>query len=395
MGDLIYFEMKRIYKKRSTIVILTVMFIAMLFFIYMRYIDNPPSQNAIIGTGKVEETLINQVMDARKDLIHDERHYTNGKIESRYYIEYYEKYRDIDSLLSTTLSKGFYTDDSVVENSEYISTEAFYRRWIEKQHEILKTDYSYGNYSDSEIRFFMDKIQKLETPFVYNGNNGWKLAMHLIPWLGLIIGSLNCLIIAPIVSYDYQNKVDSLILSSQYGRNKSAWCKNSVVLLVTTINTVIVYGVFTGIMVSLYGIRGYKDSTAVWLESTPYNLTNIEAYLYLLLLALLGILALAQISLMISILNKWVYISMAISFGIAIFPKFIQHSRESRLLNYCVDLLPANLMDGYSSIASYKCYSIFGILLLQGTVKIIVSVLLIIIVMMLNRYIYTRRIVKG
>lgn len=394
MTDLIYFEMKRIYKKRSTWVILGVMLIGMIFLVQMFYRDHLPSQSRVIGTGSIDETVLNQVIDAKKSLVNEESHYANGKIEDIFYIEFYDKYREVDNLLSSVLSEGFYTEDHVVEKADQITTEGFYERWVEKQREILETDYSYGNYSESEIQFFMNKIKKTDMPFIYSGNNGWEVAIHLIPILGLIIGCLNCLMIAPIVSYDYQNKVDLLILSSKYGRKKSARAKNRVVLWVTMVNSLIFYGIFTLVMGILYGIRGYKDSTVVWLLSTPYNLINLEAYVYVLAIALLGILVLAQMSLLVSMFNKWVYTSMAISFAIAIFPKFIQHSRDSRLLNDLVDLLPIHLMDGYSSIGAYKSYDIFGVILLQGTVKIIISVVLISVLMMINRYVYTRRTLK-
>ena len=120
-----------------------------------------------------------------------------------------------------------YTGGWKWEDLSKIPTEGgirFYEKRNENIRGLLNAEYSYGNYSEKEREYWLNKNEAVRVPFKWGSKDPWNVI-----WMG--IRSLFfqllvlCVCIVPVFSDEWHLKTDALVLSTRYGRTKLASAK--------------------------------------------------------------------------------------------------------------------------------------------------------------------------
>lgn len=202
---------------------------------------------------------------------------------------------------------------------DYLYSEnEFYKKYRESASDLIKANNdSKGiqKYTDSQMEFIDEKIDKIETPFkvdYYSGLDRFIQSYGKYYWLCLISVGFA---LSSIFSKDSNNGIDELTLSSELGRNKNM---NSRVIAGNIFSTVI-YLIFVGVNLIEHGLitslKGWGQSAQIYWHTCIYNISLGNGILIMLGLGLLGILVIANLVMMISINIKYSKLSTLISIG--------------------------------------------------------------------------------
>lgn len=215
-----------------------------------------------------------------------------------------------------------------------ISTEngiGFYDRRMEKIETLLNAEYSYGNYTEAEKQYWLEKAGAVSTPFQWGGKDVWNIiwtGIGLLFYQFLVVG----LCIAPVFAGECQNRTDGLIS--------------------------------VGINVVLLGTEGGNLPIQLWDTLYPYEWTVAQACFVNLCVMILIALLLTAFSLMLSAISKSAVIVLAVDVLLFFGTAFLPYSRSSGLWNKIVRLAPLNCCTLKNVLKSYNDYP-FGNLIIS------------------------------
>lgn len=267
------------------------------------------------------------------------------------------------------------------EDLNDISTDhgiGFYERRMEKIKTLLNADYSYGNYTESEKEYWLQKAEAIKTPFTWGSKNTWDMIWSSI---GLLFYQFFVISIclAPVFAGEYQNRTDALILSAKHGKTKLIYAKITASFIFTSIEMALCSIVSIGINVCMLGVDGWNLPVQLWNTIIPYQLTVIEACALNLLVMFLISFSLTAVSLMLSALFKSQLIALAVDMLLYYCTAFMPFSKTSGLWNHIKYLLPINSVELKNVLKTYNGYQ-FGIVIISYLWMIIIVYVLITII---------------
>lgn len=232
----------------------------------------------------------------------------------------------------------------------------FYERRIEKIYNLLNSEYSFGNYTQTEKDYWLQKAKSVNTPFKWGSKNTWDKIWDSIGILFYLLFVI-CICIAPVFAGEYQNRTDALLLATKHGKNKLISAKIMASFIFTFIYVALCSAVSIGINVSLLGIDGWNLPIQLWNTIIPYQYTAIEICGINLLIIFLTAFLLTAISLLLSSANGNPIIVLAVDVILFFGTIFIPFSKTSRLWNRILYLFPiysVNLKDVLKTYNSYQ-----------------------------------------
>lgn len=262
-----------------------------------------------------------------------------------------------------------------------ISTEngiSFYERRIKKIENLLNADYTYGNYTDTEKNYWLQKIKSIHTPFTWGSRTTWTIILNSVSFL-----FFQCFVIAiclaPVFAGEFQNRTDSLLLSAKYGKNKLIYAK-IIASLAFTLFYISLCSILTiGINVMILGINGWNLPIQLWNTIIPYHLNAAEtcglSFLIIFLIAFL----LTAITLMFSTVCKSQMVTLAIDILLFLGTVFIPFSKTSSLWNHILYLCPMHIIDLTNVLKFFISYQ-FGSVVISHLIMIFIVYFIIMIV---------------
>ncbi|MFZ2540058.1 MAG: hypothetical protein WAX04_14355, partial [Oscillospiraceae bacterium] len=290
MNKLTRFELKKIYKSKTAIIAIVIL-IAATIFIIAAAISSAYSydQNGIeLGgfaaisrekklnhelAGEVTLELISNTIALKQKIMSEKANLTEkGEMSNQAFSKYWYKFMDINMLIGTAYApkdenNDFYAIDKLTPEDG----KQFYNNRIKKVNEFLNMDYSYGNYTTAEKEYFLNMNEKVDTPFYYDYNLGWKNLLSNLSGLCLVLAFVMCICIAPVFANEYQTRTDSVILSSKYGRSKVFTSKIKSSFIFSTVLYLGSILIFTLIMLGIYGFGGWNCNIQINDFIAPYN----------------------------------------------------------------------------------------------------------------------------
>ena len=254
----------------------------------------------------------------------------------------------------------------------------FYERRMEKIKTLLNADYSYGNYTESEKEYWLQKAEAVKTPFTWGSRNTWDRIWGSI---GLLFYQFFVISIclAPVFAGEYQNRTDALILSSKHGKTKLIYAKIMASFIFTSFDMTLCSIVSVGINIYMLGAGGWNLPVQLWNTIIPYQLTVIEACALNLLVLFLISFSLTAVSLMLSALFKSQLIALAVDILLYYGTVFMPFSKTSGLWNHIKYLLPINSFELVNVLKTYNSYQFGNVIISYLGMIIIVYVLITII----------------
>lgn len=247
-----------------------------------------------------------------------------------------------------------------------ISTEngiGFYDRRMEKIETLLNAEYSYGNYTEAEKQYWLEKAGAVSTPFQWGGKDVWNIiwtGIGLLFYQFLVVG----LCIAPVFAGECQNRTDALLLTTKYGKNRAISAKLPVSFTFSFLYITLCGLISVGINMALLGTKGWNLPIQLWDTLYPYEWTVAQACFINLCVMILIALLLTAFSLMLSAISKSPVIVLAVDVLLFFGTAFLPFSRSSGLWNKIVRLAPLNCCTLKNVLNSYNDYP-FGNLIIS------------------------------
>lgn len=302
MIKLIRFEMKKLIKSKMLIIVgvaiigIIIAMVAGSLSSVFSYEENGAELSgfdAIARQKELDNSLSGDLTSARfaeiieeyHKIISDKSNLTeNGEMTNEAFCKYWFKYMNINSLLSETFSaQGEERNFDIVKTLSPLDGEAFYDKRLSQVSGYLNTEYSYGNYTDKEKKYFLEMSAEVDIPFYYDYSLGWKNLLDNLPMFLLVLTFIMCICISPVFANEYQTKTDSIIFSSKYGKSKVFSSK----VLSSGIFSSIMYFMSVSViaisMLGVYGFDGFNCNIQLDYLISPYNLNYLQAFFIILL----------------------------------------------------------------------------------------------------------------
>ncbi|SFC29205.1 ABC-type multidrug transport system, ATPase component [Butyrivibrio sp. YAB3001] len=252
--------------------------------------------------------------------------------------------------------------DGSLEDLNRISTvngARFYENRVEKIDKVLNADYSYGNYTDKEKEYWLEKAESINTPFKWGSREAWDNIWKSICFLcfELVVISV-C--IAPVFAGEIYDRTDSLLFCSKNGRTKLVHAKIIVAFVFTVFYMMACCLTGSLIHVAIFGIDGWDLPVQLWNTIIPYQLNAAQACMLNLIIIILLAALLTGISLFISAACKNQVAVLAIDMFVFFGTVFLQSSKTSRLWNRICYLFPLHVVDMRDVLKTYNSYQIAG-----------------------------------
>lgn len=208
--------------------------------------------------------------------------------------------------------------------------------------------------SEKEKEYWLDKNEKIKEPYEYGYALGWSAfgdtaVMLIISVLGI------CIALASVFANEYQAGTDAVILSTRYGKSKIIYAKIITSLLFAT--AVFTVNAVTALAIPLItrGADGANLPLQIMDTSTPYPLTFLQATLITIGIAFAVMLGLVSVTLLCSSKMKTAFPVLIMDVLLIFIPIFLKPG-SSDLWNHIAWLLPYNSMSGLSIFKEYLSY---------------------------------------
>lgn len=388
--ELVKFEYKKIFKRKSTIVCL-IAIVALIIFItimntvgggYMHSVGSDISKFKAMEmdrevirskTGVMDEALVREAIDQYSVMMADENsHVTDeyGKrLKSEAYIKYVLPYENIVNIINSVYEvdteKLSYSGLGIMNVNRVMPIETlvpddaknFYSRINESAKNYINGRQAL---SDNEKAKHLEMLSQVKSPFDNGYNDGYKGFQMLIPPIALALLIVIAICISPIFSNEYQTKTDQILLSTKHGKNRAIFAK-----LFTGVTFTAALGLVTmfGFLFTILSFRGFDGANmpiqTVGVFST-YTVTLLQASLISIAITILMALLFAMFTMLISALSRSSFMVVIISFLVLFIPLLINISPNNRLLFQLLNVFPAKATI-FENIFSEYLFEILGV----------------------------------
>lgn len=238
----------------------------------------------------------------------------------------------------------------------------FYERRLEKIKNGLNMDYSYGNYTEKEKQFWMEKAQSVKTPFLFGNTETWNLIWNNIGVLFYLLFVIS-ICIAPVFAGEYQNRTDALILTAKFGKTKLIGAKIIAVFLFSVGYTLLCAIISVGSLTAVLGVEGYNLPVQLFSKNSPYDWTVLKAVTVHLGIMLLMAAFIGAFSMLLSARSKNPLVVLAADFLLLFGTIFIPFSKNSRLINWILFLRPVLCVDFEEVLSTYNSCQIGNVVI--------------------------------
>lgn len=394
MKQLLKFELKKILNKKSSLIAMALGLLLIIVSnislirqssLYLGGENNLEGVSAIKKQTEIENSLTSELSDEfmTKFLKDYQLQLKNNPNE-----DYFSLIAPKSNLFS--LIAGNYTEanaDWSWEDLNKIDTKndiGFYERRIEKIDNLLNFEYSYGNFTQIEKEYWLQKAKSVNTPFKWGSKITWDKIWNSITLLIYLLFVI-AICIAPVFAGEYQNRTDALLLSTKHGKNKLITAKIMASFIFTFVYVLLCSVVSIGINVAILGTDGWNLPVQLWDTSIPYHYTAIEICGINLLIIFLISFLLTAISLLLSSTNGNPMIVLAVDIILFFGTIFIPFSKSSRLWNRILYLLPIHSFNLQNVLKTYNSYQFGDVVIPYLSMIFIVYVLITVICIFLTR----------
>lgn len=400
MGQLIQFEVKKIMKKKSTIITFILLFaIQVLLGIsgslgstYKNevFVETHIQRNSIdrehgisLSGRAIDDSLLREMQMAYADF--------DWNNECYWWTDEYNKdirkYKDLENRLKQWgLGKGYSFDN--------MTADILYNLRIQQRNDVWET----FELSEEEKKFWLEKDKQVEIPFIYEyasaydshtGMQGMYMTCMLITFF---IG----ISMVTVFTEEHVRKTDQLILSTVHGKGKVYFAKLIAgSMVVFSVNALFIGVLLLGKFFS-YGGEGFS-STIQSVLSPWYSFPMTMGQVMLLMVALLllsSVMVAVFAMLLAEVLENSVG-AMAVVLGLLFVARMVPVPPSFGFVSKVWNYLPINLLKVDEGFLDPRLVNIFGIKLTSWQFAPVLYTALILAMVSGGRYIYRRYQVSG
>lgn len=381
MMKMLFFELKKVFSKpKSKIVIVALLVILIVTSILtinrVEYIDENGNSSVGISAAKslreaknewagyLTEDVFREVLEENTRINNSEEALSDDITEQD---KAYAKKQGISSILDL-INSAFseyrdynYVADSVSGEeaaSIYANRISTLKRWLDSGEET---------FTESEKDFLIRQYENLETPFYYEYADGWAALLQNLSTFILILALVIGFFVAGIFSDEFQTKADSVFFSSRFGRNRGSLSKLKAGFCITTGFYAVFVLLYTFIVLFVLGADGANCPIQLDLYRSVYNITFLQAYLFIALGGYIGTVFASTLAMLVSALTRSTPAAIVMPFIVLCAFPFL--SRIITLPEIC-SFFPDQLLEIYLDIKESGLVEVGGKVMTTATVII-------------------------
>lgn len=296
MMKMLLFELKKVFSKFKNrfaiIVILVLLFLTSILTINsVEYIDDNGNSSTGISAAKKLRTaknewagyltgdILKKAIEKNKTINHSKEALSDDVQEQDKAFAKTQGISGIIEVINCAFSdyrdyNGFAADN--VSGKEvgniYKRRISTLKRWLDSGEET---------FTDGQKSFLIRQYKNLETPFRYEYIDGWSAFLQNISTFILILALIIGFLVSGIFSDEFQTKADSIFFSARFGRNKGILSKMAAGFLITTVFYIVFVFLYTLIVLFVLGSDGANCPIQLDLWRSVYNITFLQAYLFI------------------------------------------------------------------------------------------------------------------
>ncbi|MDE6387900.1 MAG: hypothetical protein K2L82_08865 [Lachnospiraceae bacterium] len=281
------------------------------------------------------------------------------------------------------------TDLSALSRVDLRDGAKFYEHRMEKITDYLNMDFSYGNYTEAEKAYWLERAEHTNIPFRWGSKTVMSRLWELIfaetyLWFVVVICT------SSVFSSEYESGAAYLLLTTKYGKDKLVWSKIGVSVLFTV--GYLMVGALLALVPNMLflGLPGADLPVQLWNSVIPYNITIGQTCLGGFGLGLLIAVTIALTLLCCSAGFRSSMATLVIGAAVIIAPMFFPMSKESGLWNHINYLFPGRAFNLKEMIGLYVSYAAGNVVISYAAMVVIVYVVISITALLLIRRMFVR-----
>lgn len=365
--ELIRFEYRKILKKRSTVITLLLGVFITAFScvgplmgnyyikgeIYESHYDSMKRDREYMRSLSGREIggdMLSETVEAYSRIPHTDGKYT----DTEEYQQYARPYSEIYYMIRKTYNINDWKEiESLTEeniNNFYSMRQNMVERSIEET-----------TMGSTEKAASVKLSRQVKTPFNYSYTGGYTRFFSQMFVTAVLICFICSICIAPLFAGEHTDKMDSLILSSKYGKNKGIYAKLftgiSFSILLSIVLTVVSY-VTT---MTFFGWEGGNSPIQIFLPLSIHPFTMAQVALLYFVLILFGNILSVTLTMLLSAKLKSPFTVIVIMTIVTIFPMFVNISEDILWIYHLFNLIPVNMFSLYNIIGIFSV-DLFGLI---------------------------------
>ena len=384
MKTLIYYEKRKILRRKSTIIACLLMLLSIIALSFVFVSDQDYYRTDGTEVSGMEAIHVKQEMDHAlagpltakrlKDTLqqyhtvygNSDNFGASGALKDEVYCKDILPYNGILNLMRRIYSPAGAYDMNILSSVTNERVENFYQDRHAQVQSIVDMDYTTGNYTQAEKDTILKLDTKVSDPITYDYSDGWKtLLTRDFPTVFLLIALVVCIIISPVFAYEYQTGADAVVLSSGFTVTSRIYF---IAVLVSLIS-----------VLAVFGVQGWNCDFQILSTTAYYGMKIWQVVFVGIVINYVVVLSVMAFTLLLSAACKTPFAAVLISTLCTIVPMFLPTSRVNGVFNKLLCLLPAKAMDTHVVFSTYVLFS-FGKLVIILPCMILIAACVVIIV---------------
>lgn len=365
LKELVYFEYKKILKKRSSrIALLIAILLTPLFcvapLIGNYYINGQVAESHYDGmlldrtyqrsfSGRVITTdLFEETTEAYSKIPKENLQYsatTEYNTYARPYSVFYYMLRRVYRL-------------SGIEELATLTPEKLNRFYEERQN-LIQELIQKTSMKEIEKEASIQISEQVTGPFTFQYNDGYARFFSHMYTCGILLCFIIAICLSPIFSGEYSSDMDSLIRSSRYGKNKIILAKIFTGLSFTVLLSLVLSLISYLTVMTAWGWDGRTAPLQLYLPLCIRPLTMGQAAFLYVIIILFGNLFSASLTMLLSTRLKTPFTVIVLMTVLTVFPGFVSIPEDPLLFYHIWNLLPVNMFY-FSNITDPFTIHMFG-----------------------------------
>lgn len=309
--------------------------------------------------GPIDQAMITRAIDVNQQII-SSADYNSTDIQ-RQNAAYHDTqgYATIRSLVAQTYGGFNEYDHYRLDTLTADEAGELYERRVQNLEEWLARPDIF--FTPAEQTYLIDHYKAMETPLYYEYNDGWDTLIYYAPTLVTFLLFLIVFLVSGIFPSEHRLKSNAIFFSTKLGRSKAVRAKLAAGIVITTVIYWAAIAICTVVVLALLGAGGADGAFQLLKWKAFYNLTIGQAYALATLGGYVGILFLALLSMIVSILTRSQVVAVIVPCVLVLAANFASSILSSwEVLPQILGLLPDQLLQIGQVLDDFNLYTLFG-----------------------------------
>lgn len=372
-----YFEIKKVFVRRGSrcaLLVLAGLLVLVCYFMLgeARWVNEEGvTERGIAAVRKLREekqAWAGPLTEEKIRQVIEENHRINETLEGRseeiqkqdIAYSWKQGFHDIRRLVNASYGKFQETDYYTMDSLRPDQAGDFYANRIRNLREWLSEKGAGADaFSEREKQFLLDRYEELETPILYDYQDGWQSLFRWSPTVLMITTMVLGFLCAGIFSEEFRLKASAIFYSAYHGRGRAVKAKLRAGFLIVTGIYWAVMALYSGIVFVIFGTGGMRCPIQSALEGWKsfYRMDNGQEFLLILVGGYLGCLFMTALVMLVSAALKSSLVAVLVPFVLIFLPSFVG-GIETPWMSKLLGLLPDQLLQLNMSVRLFQLYGL-------------------------------------